>query len=356
MSHSQPAGQQLSVSDLPVVMEELNDIRTKWYDIGLQLRISVGTLDAIKEQYDDPSHCLREALKTWLKTCPSHPTWNNIIDALRSSTVGEVRLAADLEQMYSSTQDTHNCAPPVPPSKAHTTVPPQSTIPPTQPPVFAYSVTQPSHSSPWSTPYYYSPHTGYSLSTLLPLTPPTVATTSVHPSCSQLSQVTPTSSSPLLPSPPTQLTTPQRLPDEFQSVTSSEKIKLLGKHLANTQAETPSSKRQRNLHTSDMPQFGWNPATSGAATTFVYSSHSQLSQVTCTSSCPLLPSVSAQPTTPQFQTGFSQFTYLPSLISVPPDTSPIQPPVTVTTPTDLPPPVTTHTLGIKLLYVKSNSN
>ena len=96
MSCSQSAGQQLIVNDLPVVMEELNDARAKWYDIGLQLHMSVGTLDAIKEQYDDPSHCLRETLKTWLKTCPSLPTWKNIVDALRCSTVGEVRLATDL--------------------------------------------------------------------------------------------------------------------------------------------------------------------------------------------------------------------------------------------------------------------
>ena len=77
MSFSQSAGQQLRVDDLPVVMEELNDIHAKWDDIGLQLHISVSTLDAIKEQYNDPSHCLRETLTTWLKTCPSLPTLNN---------------------------------------------------------------------------------------------------------------------------------------------------------------------------------------------------------------------------------------------------------------------------------------
>ena len=87
MSRSQSAGQQLSVNDLPVVMEELNNAHAKWYDIGLQLCVSVGTLDAIKEQYDDPSHSLRDTLTTWLKTCPSLPTWKNIVDALRSSTV-----------------------------------------------------------------------------------------------------------------------------------------------------------------------------------------------------------------------------------------------------------------------------
>ena len=213
MSCSQSAGQQLSVDDLPVVMEELSDIRVKWYDIGLQLRMSVGTLDAIKEQYNDPSHCLREALKTWLKTCPSPPTWSNIIDALRSTTVGEVRLAADLEQNHCSTQDTCIAATPhhAPPSpsqadtqtslqlsrsQAHTqtTLPPQYTISPTQPLVFAssYPATPPSHPSLWSGPYYYSPHTGYPMSTLFPVTPPPSGATTAsvgHPPHSQLSQV-----------------------------------------------------------------------------------------------------------------------------------------------------------------------
>ena len=243
MSCSQSAGQQLSVNDLHVVMEELNDARAKWDDIGLQLCMSVGTLDAIKEQYDDPSHCLKEALKTWLKTCPSPPTWKNIVDALQSSTVGEVRLAADLEQKYCSTQDTsvaatHHHAPPTPPSQADTqTTPPQQsqsqvyiplalpvppsqaltlttpptqyTIPPIQPPVLAYSGTPSSHPPPWSTPYYYSPHTGYPLPTPFPLTPPPpgVATASVRPSYSQVPQVTPTSSRPFLSSIPAPRTT-----------------------------------------------------------------------------------------------------------------------------------------------------
>ena len=136
MSHSQFAGQQLSVNDLPVVMEELSDIRANWYNIGLQLRLRVGTLDAIKEQYDDPSHCLRETLKTWLKTCPSPPTWKNIVEALRSRIIGEVRLAADLEQKYCSTQDTSVAATyhhilPAPSSQADTqTTSPQHHVPP----------------------------------------------------------------------------------------------------------------------------------------------------------------------------------------------------------------------------------
>ena len=248
MSCSQFAVQQLSVDDLPVVMEELNDIRAKWYDIGLQLRISVGTLNAIKKDCNSTSDCLRETLTTWLKTCPSLPTWSNIVDALRSSTVGEVRLAADLEQKYCSTQDTsvaatHHHALPAPPSQADTqttppqrsqsqvhiplalpvppsqaltltTPPTQHTIPPMQPPVLAYPGIPSSHPPLWSAPYYYSPHTSYPLSTPFTLTPPTsgVATTSVHPSYSQVPQVTPTSSRPFPSSVPGQLTTNPQLP------------------------------------------------------------------------------------------------------------------------------------------------
>ena len=251
----------------------------------MQLHMNVGTLDAIKEQYDDPSHCLRETLKTWLRTCPS-PTWKNIVDALRSSTIGEVRLAANLEQMHCSTQDTANYhhalpapssqadtqttspqqsqsqshIPPAPSSQAlvWTTPPTQYTIPPTQPPVLAYSESPPSHLPPWSVPYYYYPHTDYPFSTPFPLT----------------------------------------------------------------------------------------PLTSGVVTASVHPSYSLLPQVTSTSFRPFLPSVSPLPTTPQLPATLPQYQSPPSLTTIPPDTSPILPSATITTPPDFSPPITAHTLGM----------
>ena len=51
--HSQLAGQQLSEKDLLNIMEELDDVRAKWYNIGLGLGLSVGTLDALVAQYRD---------------------------------------------------------------------------------------------------------------------------------------------------------------------------------------------------------------------------------------------------------------------------------------------------------------
>ena len=108
-------------------MEELNNISTKWNNLGLQLGVSVGTLNAIKKDYNSTSDCLRETLTTWLKTCPSPPTWSNIAGTLKSSTVGEVRLATNLEWKYCSTQDTSDHrALPVPPSQAHTWITPLS--------------------------------------------------------------------------------------------------------------------------------------------------------------------------------------------------------------------------------------
>ena len=207
MLHFQPTGQQLTVDNLCEVLEELNAVRAKWYNIGLHLGVSDGTLRAFKGQFNDPSECLRETLTTWLKNYPPTPTWTKVIDALRSNSVGETRLAADLEHKLLSTQSictaTAHChAPPVPLvplSQAPTWMTPlaQSTVSLTQPPVFVspYSVPQqspPTQLAPWSIPYYVPP-TSYPMS--IPVLPsPTVASTATlptsHPAYSEPPQVT----------------------------------------------------------------------------------------------------------------------------------------------------------------------
>ena len=189
-------------------MEELADVRAKWYNIGLGLGLGVGTLNSIKIEHSDTSDCLRETLMIWMKSYPPPLTWSKVVDALRTKTVGEVRLAADLEQKYCLTQDiaaTHQHIPPVsaiPPSQTHTqtTSPPhdQSTVPLTQPPVIAspHSVppqSHPSHLPPWFPPYYHPPPSSYPVSTpSLPQPPSRAASTDTSLSAySQLPQVTP---------------------------------------------------------------------------------------------------------------------------------------------------------------------
>ena len=134
-------------------MEELNTICAKWYNIGMQLRVNVDTLDAIKhDNQNNSSVCLRETLKTWLKTCPQNPTWNNIIDVLGSSVVGEGRLALYLEGKYCPAHDRSIPAiiPPVSPQQALTLMTPSPAGHCTQP-SFPYIVPPQPH-SPYTTP------------------------------------------------------------------------------------------------------------------------------------------------------------------------------------------------------------
>ena len=86
----------LSIDDLGVVQGEIHDARNKWYHICLELKIPVDTLDSIKSQSSDPSICLCEGLKIWLKTA-SDASWKTIISALRAGPVGETRLAERLQ-------------------------------------------------------------------------------------------------------------------------------------------------------------------------------------------------------------------------------------------------------------------
>ena len=90
----------LSLDDLGTVRKELHEARTKWYDIGLELKVPVGTLESIEAQSDDPKKCLLEALKHWLKTVDPKPTWQVLVDALRSCVVEENQLANSLEEKH----------------------------------------------------------------------------------------------------------------------------------------------------------------------------------------------------------------------------------------------------------------
>ena len=71
----------------------------QWYQLGLQLKVRVGTLDRIKLQFADPRDQLLEMLKTWLTTV-DNPSWNVLTEALRSRSVAKNVLAGVLETKY----------------------------------------------------------------------------------------------------------------------------------------------------------------------------------------------------------------------------------------------------------------
>ena len=80
-------------------------MRTRWFQIGLHLGVSVWKLESIDAQYSDARDQLQEMLKTWLTTSVYH-SLKSLTDALRSPTVGASQLAGVLEAKYCSMKDT----------------------------------------------------------------------------------------------------------------------------------------------------------------------------------------------------------------------------------------------------------
>ena len=69
----------------------------KWYNIGLQLGITPGRLDAIKlANQSDPDSCFTATLKEWLSKSELHPSWSRLAMSLRAPPVGLEYLAEQL--------------------------------------------------------------------------------------------------------------------------------------------------------------------------------------------------------------------------------------------------------------------
>ena len=66
-------------------------IRAKWYQLGVQLNICVGTLDSIKHSQND-DECLLKLLTEWLRT-NKEPTWEKLAEVLQCEAIGEANLA-----------------------------------------------------------------------------------------------------------------------------------------------------------------------------------------------------------------------------------------------------------------------
>ena len=97
----------------------MHPARTKWYDIGLELKLPVDTLDDIKQSGENSGDHLRDILECWLKRAAPTPTSKALVDALKSSPVGESRLACDVEDKLLSLPNSHSFdksmhTPPVP--------------------------------------------------------------------------------------------------------------------------------------------------------------------------------------------------------------------------------------------------
>ena len=87
----------LTTDDLGDVLEAVWEARVKWFNIGLKLGISAGTLNAIKKNNNqDPDDCLTVMLEYWLNNGKPKPSWVELVRALKSPMVGYAQLAEEL--------------------------------------------------------------------------------------------------------------------------------------------------------------------------------------------------------------------------------------------------------------------
>ncbi len=82
----------MGTKDLKLVNGALFEVRAKWRRIGLELELTPGTLDATEQAKTNPSDRLEAVLVDWLRGATT-ATWKQLIDALRSAPVREIRLA-----------------------------------------------------------------------------------------------------------------------------------------------------------------------------------------------------------------------------------------------------------------------
>ena len=99
----------LTLDDLQLVIQELSPAANKWRSIGAQLGLNELELKSIESNHPRQHlDCLRDVIFKWLYLSDRPPEigtarrWTSLIDALRSSSVGETQLADQLTKKYSS--------------------------------------------------------------------------------------------------------------------------------------------------------------------------------------------------------------------------------------------------------------
>jgi hypothetical protein len=86
----------VTIDDLQKIQRAAWEVRAKWYNIGLELKIGAGTLDAIERDGHSVDDQFRIMLSTWLGRDQPRPTLSLLAEALRSPTVREEHLAQQI--------------------------------------------------------------------------------------------------------------------------------------------------------------------------------------------------------------------------------------------------------------------
>ena len=98
-SGGETADKALGEDDLGVLCDTLHPVCKKYKFLGLQIGVKKSEIETIEAQHNDPSERLLEILSVRLKKTKAL-TWNDIDAALRSSCVGEGKVADGIREKY----------------------------------------------------------------------------------------------------------------------------------------------------------------------------------------------------------------------------------------------------------------
>ena len=88
---------------VPAISDLLNLVAAraneKWKLLGLQLKLSLQQLNSIEEKCKQAILCYAEIFQLWQNKGDPPFTWGTIINTLKAPSVGEAKLAAELQEM-----------------------------------------------------------------------------------------------------------------------------------------------------------------------------------------------------------------------------------------------------------------
>ena len=87
--------------DIRELTRDLSPVFNDWFELGIELGFNPGLLKPIEKTYTKMSRCMINMLDEWIKR-GSNKTRAQIIEALRSPTVGHDALADELLRKYST--------------------------------------------------------------------------------------------------------------------------------------------------------------------------------------------------------------------------------------------------------------
>ena len=78
------ASNPLDKNSLGTILDSISTLATKWFHLGLALRLSYDTLEIIEHNHPkDARRCQTEMITTWLQNS-SNPSWQALASALSS--------------------------------------------------------------------------------------------------------------------------------------------------------------------------------------------------------------------------------------------------------------------------------